>query len=221
MRRIAAGAALVLVLSGLVGCAPALSETGEPLTVGQSERLASARFAVFAKGPFVADVSFLAADDVEHVAATLTVDPEEHRAWGEFARGPEDLAVTEPVLVTPAALVVQHEGRWRAADVSDTARLAVQGVFALVADRPENAQLLRQSDAAYLGTTDETGERLEVYRLPSPDDTSARTRLWLTPDGALRRIDGGAEGSLVIELPGGPVSDPPAGADEVWRALEG
>ncbi|ALJ21359.1 hypothetical protein [Microbacterium sp. No. 7] len=211
----------------LAGCSAGLSDTGAPLTIAQAEQLAGSRFALYAKGPFTAVVSYLPDDDVDHIAARLTVDPETHRAWGTLERGPEGLAVSTPVLVAPGGLAVDQGGAWRPADAQAGARLAVQGVFLLVADRPENAQLLRQSDAVHLGSADENGETLDVYRLPSSADdagaswTGAQSRIWLTADGEMRRVDSGEGGALEIVLTGDEPVEAPRGAEEVWRAIGG
>lgn len=195
IRRGAICAAVVLGVSVLAGCSGGLSETGEPLTTAQSELLAQARFQLGQTEDYVAHVQLGDPESDSHAVADLTVDATEHRAWGTVKRGPEGLAVEQRVLLTTDWYAWNSAEGWQASGwgQGDLAPMII--VFSLSADRPENAQLLQQSDARYLGTEDD----LEVYRLPSSTEGSeAVTRLWLD-DNKLARLDNGTD-DLVITV---------------------
>lgn len=208
---LAAVAASALLLTG---CHAGLSDTGEPLTIEQSEMLAQTRFQVASRGEVVLEISVLADDDVSHLDLTVTLDPVEHLAWGTMARGPEDIAATENVVISPELFATDASGDWRTASFDQGPSPALAVVFSLGADRPENAQLLRQSDARYLGTGELDGETLSVFRLPSADGSSAAsTRMWLDADGRLRRLDAGDDEKLVILLTDAEPQPRPAGLE--------
>ncbi|MBO9627214.1 MAG: hypothetical protein J7484_12670 [Microbacterium sp.] len=202
MRRLlAAVAAVAASVVLLTGCQAGLSDTGEPLTVAQSELLAQTRFQVASRGDVVLDVSLLPDDEVDHVALTVTLDPVDHLAWGTMSRGPAGLAVEEPVVLSPDGVFTQQAGTWQPSTADAAVSSAVAVAFALGSDRPENAQLLRQSDARYLGAVDVDGAPQQVFRVPSADgEGAAVTRLWLDADGRLRRLDAGDDDRLVILL---------------------
>ncbi|MGW8482382.1 hypothetical protein ACWGJP_04545 [Microbacterium sp. NPDC055903] len=200
MRRLLAASCAVLVLL-LTGCQAGLSDTGEPLTTEQAESLAQTRFQLTASGPQVLEISIGAKDDVDHLELQVTYDPERHAAWGTMLRGPEGLAVEEQVAFGPDAFAKLQDGQWVVGGLDAGPGAALAVVFALASDRPENAQLLRQSDAVYLGSVDDDGTLLDVYRSPSAEGaTEARTRFWLDEDGRLRRVDAGDDESLVIRV---------------------
>lgn len=246
MRKLVTAATIVLaVLVGVSGCATALSSTGTPLTVEQSEQLASARFGVYAGGEYTAEISYRDEEDIDHVSATLTVDPATKRAWGEISRGPAGLAVSEPVMLTQHYLVVNGATGWQESNLPDPARAAMHAVFLLAYDRPDNASLLRQTDAVYLGEAAAGGVTYSVFRLPSADsstgsgetgDTDTQgnfggtntpttgstsgTRLWLDPDGRLKRLDVSDGTAFSIQLTDATPAPQPSGAATVWGILE-
>ncbi len=211
MRR-AASVALSLVASValLAGCAGGLSDEGEALTPEQAEQLANARFQLSTVHTFVAEISVGADDATDHLAARVTVDPENHVAWGTLSRGPEKLAVDTEIIMSPELYATGGEGAWQAQDWSgETATLPI--VFSLSTDRPENASLLRQSDARYLGSEDD----LDVFRLPTESgDGSSTSRLWL--DGnRISRLDT-TTGALTIDVDRDADPDPrPDAVDEL------
>jgi len=193
-RAIGSALALTVACALLSGCAGGLSEEGEALTPEQAEQLANARFQLSTLDAFVVEISVGEADDVEHLAARVTVDPADHVAWGTLSRGPEKLAVDTDIIMSPALYATGDDGAWQAQEWSgEAATLPI--VFSLSTDRPENASLLRQSDARFLGTEDD----LDVFRLPSEaGDGSAMSRLWL--DGNhISRLDT-TTGALSIEI---------------------
>ena len=178
------GSALAVATLLLAGCAGGLSDEGKPLTAEQAEQLANARFQLSTLDEFVADISVGASDDTEHLVAHVTVDPDEHIAWGTLSRGPEQLAVDTDIVMSPAVYATSDGDAWREQQWSGEAS-ALPIVFSLATDRPENASLLRQSDARFLGSEDD----LDVFRLPTESgDGSATSRLWL--DGnRISRLD--------------------------------
>ncbi len=200
-RTLAAIVAVVATLLTLTGCQQGtLSTTGEPLTVEQADLLAQTRFQVANRGEVVLEISALPDDDVSHLDLTVTLDPSEHLAWGTMERGPKGIAVTETVAFTPQLFATEESGSWRTVEFDAGPNRGLAVVFALGIDRPENAQLLRQSAATYLGDVDVDGETQSVFRVPGDDGASGFTRLWLDSDGRLRRLDTGDDETLVILL---------------------
>ncbi len=215
LRRVGAFAA-VAALALLSGCSAGLSESGEPLTQVQAEQLAQARFALSTADTFTAEIRRGDPDDVDHEVADVTVDTVRHRAWGTRERGPADLAVSEEIAFSPDAVATRADGgQWQVVPVDAAASGAFGVVFGLVADRPENSQLLQQSDARHLGRAEVDGDECDVYRLPTAEgagDTS--TRLWLDETGAVRRLDTGDD-ALVVTIPHGDSVAPPPELDEM------
>ncbi|MEV4776961.1 hypothetical protein [Microbacterium sp. LWH12-1.2] len=187
MRRAGIVAALIAGTLLLGGCG-GLSDTGEPLTVEQSEQLAQTRFQLSTAGELVVDATIGDPAATDHVTAALTVDTGDHLAWGTIRRGPAELAVEQRVLLHEDGYALESAGRWQSVSWSEGDLGLLLVVFSLATDRPENAQLLRQSDARYLGSED----GLDVYRLPSPDGAGGTTRLWLD-GGLLARFDDGGD----------------------------
>ncbi|GAB3598070.1 hypothetical protein [Microbacterium tumbae] len=212
MRRPIAVAGLLAVALALTGCRAGLSEAGEPLTIEQSEMLAQARFRVATEGARVLEISIGAAGDIDHLELDVTYDPVSDAAWGTMLRGPEGLAVTERVAFSPDAFAQLAGGEWTVGDLAAGPSPMLAVVFVLSSDRPENAQLLRQSDARFLGSVDVDGEHQQVYRMPSADGGSVATsRLWLDEDGRMRRVDAGDDEALVILLTDEEPQPPPDG----------
>jgi len=216
-RRFRAGLAVVALSTlALTGChhAPGLSSEGQALSIEQSEQLAQARFQLSTVDTFTASVSAGSSDATDHYAADLTVDTSKHQAWGTLHRGPAKLAVDQPVMLDATRLATLTDGTWRVDASQGSEFSALPITLSLVADRPENAQLLRQSGARYLGSQDLDGTELGVYRLPADDGGTGQTRLWLNDAGQLKRLDNGA-GTLTIDLTGATPEPRPAAFAEV------
>lgn len=216
MRRVVAAlAAAAAVIVVLTGCQSGLSETGEPLTIEQADTLAQTRFQLASRDQVVLDVSALPDDDVSHLELTVTLEPAANLAWGTMERGPADLAVTENVAFSHEFFSTEEGGSWRTVDFDAGPNRGLAVIFALGSDRPENAQLLRQSGTTYLGTTEVDGEELSVFKVPSEDAaTTTFTRLWLDEDGALRRLDTGDDEKLVIWVTDQEPQPKPEGLEE-------
>lgn len=210
MRRVGAFVVALALVVLVSACSGGLSETGEPLTVEQSEQLAQARFQLSTVGEYVATVVVGADDDLNHFVADLTVDASDQVAWGTLSRGPEGLAVQERILLGPGGYAVEQSGVWNPSPWATGGLSLLSLVFSLTADRPENAQLLRQSDAAYLGTQD----GLDVFRLPSAEGSAGGTRFWLR-EGELVRLDDGSD-ALSVTVDRDASTEPrPAEIDDV------
>lgn len=94
----------------------------------------------------------------------------------------------------------------------------------LAADRPENPQLLRQSDARWLGTQRVDGAAVTLFAGPSAaatarpgsggsgDEPRGHTRYWVGADGRLRRFSAqvpGATGWITVDFPQAPAPPVP------------
>ncbi|WP_119696680.1 hypothetical protein [Microbacterium halotolerans] len=218
-RRASVLAASLAIAALLTGCASGLSEDGEPLDAEQAEALAQTRFQLSTTDEFGAEITVGAADDVDHYVVHATVSHDDGVAWGTLERGPEGLAVSEQIAFGSQTVAIDAGSGWQVSALEGQyAELAV--VFSLVADRPENSELLRQSDARFLGVESSDDVEYEVYRLPSDDGAGATTRMWLN-EGRLGRLDDGGDEFVVAikeaagdERPEGLLEMLGAGADE-------
>jgi hypothetical protein len=196
-----------LVLLALVGCAPTapIAESPKALTSEQSERLAVTRFRNFDAGVRTVDATFPAASgDVELTGlfdfatgvgyASVTVDDV---ASGLVWWTHETIAVRSAA-VDGLPLPLPEDG-WESGALdpsSTTLANSVALIASLGSDRPENPQLLAQSDAAWL-RADSVGEALvDVFAGPSADsvatassDLSARAVYWVDATGILLRFE--------------------------------
>ncbi|XBH21530.1 hypothetical protein V5R04_15170 [Jonesiaceae bacterium BS-20] len=189
--RVAHGLLVAAVLMGsLASCSSELPAVGESLTIEQAETLAQARFRLAAQGPFTVEVSVGGQDDVNHLEAELTVDHQNLQAWGTVERGPQGLAITEQVVLTDQIYAVNVDGVWQTGELP-TAALLVP--FSMGADRPENAQILAQSDAQFLGSSKLDEQEVAVFRNVSESGQDSTTRLWVDEEGRLQRLDSGAD----------------------------
>ena len=207
MRRVLGGTLALLLALGLAACAPADDPEPTPtaLTGEQSERLAIARFRNFDAGvrAIEARIPSTSGDlivsgwfDYANVAgyAGVTVDevPSGLVWWNH------DLVATRDVPVDEAPLPRPEDG-WVSAGL-DPSSTPLANALALVAslgaDRPENPQLLAQSDAAWIRADEIGGTAVDVFLGPSGDAaTSAplpetqRARYWIDATGLLLRFE--------------------------------
>jgi len=211
MKRRAVGvliAASILVTSG---CSPAPTTTEEPLTQQQAERLAIVRLQNLTAGQREITVEV---DGEQAVTLTGWVDYERHVGYGAVtdtetgaslglvnwtlgAIAVREQAVDGPELPAPA------DG-WAAAALDPsvsafTAALAI--IVNLGSDRPENPQLLAQSDARWLRTDTVENMAVDVMRGPSPATTNSpsatpsRLVYWVNAKGLLLALDVGTGGT--------------------------
>jgi hypothetical protein len=203
LRALSAG----LVLLVLAGCTPTapVEEPPKALTSEQSERLAVARFRNFDAG-------------VRTIDATLPSDSGEIRleGWFDYAGGVGYAQVTvdsvasglvwwthETIAIRSApsegAPLPWPEDGWESGALdpsSTTLANSVALIASLGSDRPENPQLLAQSDAAWL-RADTVGEvEVDVFAGPSADsvatassDLSTRALYWVDATGLLLRFE--------------------------------
>jgi len=207
-------AGVVVALATITGCAP----TAEPeatasatLTSEQADRLAVTRFRNFDAGIRTIAVTL---DDA--VSGSLTLD-----GWFDFSAGAgyaeardadgaslglvwwthEAIAVRE-IPADELVVPVPTDG-WASAQL-DPSATALANALALVAslgaDRPENPQLLAQSDARFLREDELGGSAVTVFLGPSADDgaptpEAARASYWVDATGLLLRFENPSTGS--------------------------
>ncbi|WP_161972392.1 hypothetical protein [Glaciihabitans arcticus] len=198
MRSLAIGIAVLLLLTA---CAPAEPTGPLALTGEQSERLAIARFRNFDAGVRAIDVTVPAdsgelelvgwfdyAGGVGYAAVSSANKPAGLIWWTH------ELVATRSIPVDSALLPLPADG-WESGplDPSSTSLAnAVAVVASLGSDRPENPQLLAQTDAAWLRTDEVDGVDVDVFIGPSgdsatsaPEDSALRARYWLDDSGLL------------------------------------
>ncbi|HEX2298820.1 MAG TPA: hypothetical protein VHH34_09930 [Pseudonocardiaceae bacterium] len=208
-----------MVAALIAGCATRPTEPGaavpRPLTEHEADRLAVARFGNYragglhftatvtnASGPLSlagdldthAHVGYAAAEFTEAGRSTVAVlrwTPESVSSWLDAGDG----RTAPPVL--PAG-----PPRQRAlAPTSSTLDAVLRLLLALSSDRPENAVLLRQSDARWLHQEQLGGTVADVLQGPSAGSGASDLRYWVTPDARLLRVEAGFVGAkAVIDL---------------------
>lgn len=202
---------------------------GLPLTSGQAERLAVARFRNYSAGTMPVSISIPGAtpalvdalvDFRKHVGfGSLTVSPAGGRAETiRIAWSFDKVAYATPL--------VTDTSQWQTRPMGDQPILdtPLLIVLNLAADRPDNAQLLQQSSARWLGSGTEGGVAVDVLTGPAPAapsqtstpatttaaaTTSARTRYYVDASGQLLRFDiaSGSGQSTVLRFPALPASN--------------
>lgn len=225
-RRGAAVLALVLALgipATLTACAPTaevaeVAETPRPLSGTEAERLAAVRFRNFDAGTRPIDVRIPGTEagelrltgwfDYETKAGYAAASTDEGSAglvwWNESTIAVREAPVEEAPLPLPA------DG-WESGplDPSSTSMAAVLALLGgLGSDRPENPQLLLQSDAAWLRADEVAGTEVDVFAGPSDagadaTDVDERPRFWVDERGVLLRFEarlGGAPDWTVTDL---------------------
>jgi len=218
----AATVALLLAALGLLGACAGGEGTGpRPLTQEEAERLGVVRFRNYDLGVRTLDATVPATPDAPAVRLTGWADLATHSGVAVAAEGPASVAVVTGMVAwaaddvarlgvhgAPAGaapgdlppLPVPADG-WAVGPVTSDGSGLVEVVRLLQqlgADRPENASLLQQSDAAWLRSDDVDGTPVDVVVGPSPlgaggAPTSlpveARLRYWLDATGTALRVD--------------------------------
>jgi len=203
MRLLGAGLALLI----LAGCAPTVpaEEAPKALTSAQSERLAVTRFRNFDAGVRTIDATF------PSTSGDLRVT-----GFFDFASGIGYAAVTvddvasglvwwthETIAIHSGAVenlpLPAPEDGWESGPLdpsSTTLANSVALIASLGADRPENPQLLAQSDAAWLRADTVGKVDVDVFAGPSADsvatassDLSTRALYWVDATGILLRFE--------------------------------
>ena len=198
-------AALAVSALLLAGCAPAESEP-RPLTTAEAELLAVIRFNNFDAG-------------TREIAMTVPGDGGVRlKGWVDFAThvgyaAASDLAGEEPLGLVrwnftnvgvregslPAEMLPPPTDGWvvGALDASSSINTAMAVVLSLGSDRPDNPQLLQQTDARWLRTDEVSGVPVTVFAGPSADAVATAdpvrgaelTRYWVDDDGLLLRFE--------------------------------
>ena len=223
-------AVLALGSLTLAGCAAGTAEPESPrvtgLTTEQAERLAVTRFRNFDAGvrEITVTVSGLDTGDVE-VAGWY--DYATHTGYGSATSAGEDagliwwsadtIATREGATGDGTAPLPLPSDGWQSGALDPTST-SLANALALAtnlgSDRPENPQLLAQSDAAFLEKDTIDGTEVEVFLGPSADgtaesssaaDLSSRARYWVGDTGTLLRFesplgDGSTGATATIEL---------------------
>lgn len=211
MMRTRFAAVALLMLLTLTACAetPAAVEQPTGLTSEQAERLAVTRFRNFDAGVRAIDIS-VPTTEVGAIDLTGWFDYSQGVGYGSIAGGGtvwwsattvafRDVQSAEAQLPLPT-------DQWVAYPLDATSN-PLAAALALVAelgfDRPDNPQLLAQSDAARL-RADTVGETaVDVYVGPSAgsesSDLDSRARYWVDETGLLLRFEApkGAEVTTV------------------------
>ncbi|MEV4776666.1 hypothetical protein [Microbacterium sp. LWH12-1.2] len=215
--------ASVLLLGSMAGCAATPSEPDpQPLSVEEAELFAVTRFHNFDLG--TRSFTLSSPDAAGEVAVSGYVDFPEGFVYGAVTQddnpvgllkaSAQTLSIREQPTPTEPILPIPEDG-WLSQefDPSDSALAgAIAVLVSLGSDRPENPQLLRQSDAVSLGTEDVSTESgsvtAHVLVGPSASGGSAqpiedRAHYWVLSDGTLLRVElprGDDASPVVIEF---------------------
>ena len=198
----------------LGGCAPGTTGTAEPqvtgLTTEQAERLAVTRFRNFDAGVREVTVT-VAGDDSGDIVVDGWYDYATHTGYGSATAAGADAGLiwwsADTIATrdgatgeTTAPLPLPDDG-WQSGALDPTSTNlanALALVTNLGSDRPENPQLLAQSDAAFLKKDTIDGTAVEVFIGPSADgaaestaaaDLTTRARYWVDSTGTLLRFE--------------------------------
>jgi len=210
----------------LTACSPTASSsdhTPAPLTAAQAERLAVTRFHNFDEGTRAFTLTLPGPGGT--ITATGYADFADGLVYAAAARDDESLGLVEASEDSIAVREIPVDGpviplpqdAWQTApfDPSSSPLTAAIGVLlSLGSDRPENPQLLQQSDAAWLRSDalEVDGEEIsvDVFASPSPAGSTLsplpaedRSRYWVAADGTLVRFEarlGGADDWTVIDF---------------------
>lgn len=208
LRRLGVAAAVTASLIVTLGaCAPA--EQPAPsgprtLTDAEAERLAVVRFRNFDAGTRAIELQ-IPGTDAGELQVTGWFDYTAHVGYGmaftdEGSAGlvwwDETTIAVREAPVEDAPLPLPADG-WQSGPLDPSSTplaTALTLVGSLGSDRPENPQLLRQSDAAWLRTDQVDDLDVDVFAGPSTDDQAAqdaeeRTRFWVDADGMLLRFE--------------------------------
>lgn len=235
MRREVTRRPLVVVAALLVGitlggCASSTPGAEDPqvtgLTTEQAERLAVARFRNFDAGVREVTVT-VAGDDTGEIVVAGWYDYATHTGYGSATAAGADagliwwsadtIATREGATGEEIAPLPLPDDGWQSGAL-DPSSTNLANSLALVtnlgSDRPENPQLLAQSDAAFLKKDTIDGTAVEVFIGPSAEgtaestaaaDLTTRARYWVDSTGTLLKFesplgDGSTGATATIEL---------------------
>lgn len=228
MRRI--GIVLAVAILVLGGCA-ATPAGPRALTTEEAQRLAVARFRNVDVGIREIVMTVPGAEGVEltgwvdfarHLGYASVIDLDSQAPLGLLRWDLDSVAVHDPVAST---LPVPTDG-WSVSPVDVTSSLgnAIIVVLSLGSDRPDNPQLLQQTDARWLRTDSVGSVEVTVFAGPSADAVATAappvdrelTRFWVDDTGLLLRFEArtssNSEDWIVLDL--GPAAEPDLGSVE-------
>jgi len=203
------------------------------MTADQAERLASFRL----KNYLAEKVSYtVSGPEALPISGSVLIDTQVHTGQGLIGRGTEAAALV--VWDSTSGFICAEPERW--GDLSAwSSRDLGQGdidtflllLLLLSSDRPENAQLLQRSGAAWLGTETINGVVCDVFTGPFPegqtslpDPTTSPVRYKLDKDGVLQSFSVRGAGAGTDDTPWSATrTDTPPEVyvpDDVWRAME-
>lgn len=186
-----------------------------PLTEREADRLAITRFGNYRAGGLHFTATVTNASGPLSLAGDLDTRTHVGYAAAEFTEaGRRTVAVLRwtPGSVsswldagdgrTPPSAPPTGPARQRTLQPADSTLDAVlRLLLALSSDRPENAVLLRQSDARWLRQERLGGTVADVLQGPSAGSGVSDLRYWVTPDARLLRVEAGFVGAkAVIDL---------------------
>jgi hypothetical protein len=210
MKRVVAVVMALGLAVGIAACTPESTAPGAPggpvaLTGAQAERLAVARFRNFDAG--TREISAELASSAGVIALTGWFDYENVTGYASVTVGDasaglvwwtHDVIATREVAVDSAVTPIPEDGWMSGPLVPSSTPLANALALAagLGADRPENPQLLAQSDAAWLRSDEIDGTAVDVFLGPSSESATAapvaaseRARYWVDASGLLLRFE--------------------------------
>ena len=200
------GAAIFLALAVMSACSATSSPAGDdsprPLTGSQAERLALSRFNAYQDG-----VRVVSGTVIGDQAVTIN-------GWLDTAQGRGYAIVRAPDALRPGAFLTKWtasqvsaqdfagstaplpppETGWQTAtlDPTESTLAAAQALLlSLSSDRPDNAQLLAQSGAQWLGSGTVDGIAVDIMSGPVAADSAggqSSFRYWVDDSGNLLRL---------------------------------
>lgn len=201
--RVRTAIAAALVLLALSACAPSSVEPDQPagLTSEQAERLAVTRFRNFDAGVRAITIA-VPTTEVGAIELTGWFDYTQGVGYGAIAGGgtvwwSADTVAFRDVMGAGAELPLPAD-QWVVYPLDATSNplaAALALVAELGADRPDNPQLLAQSDAAFIRDDEVSDTAVEVFAGPSASastessDISIRARYWLDDTGLMLRFE--------------------------------
>lgn len=205
MKLVAVIAALATACGLLTACAPAEPEP-RVLTTEEAELLAVVRFNNYDAGTRSIDLTVPGQDGIRvegwadfasHIGYGTAYDLASDDALGLLRWNLSTIGVREGTL--PAELLPPPVDNWSVAglDASSAINVSLALLLSLGSDRPDNPQLLQQTDARWLRTDEVAGTPVTVFAGPSADAVataqpargSELTRYWVDDDGLLLRFE--------------------------------